>query len=74
MEFNKTIHLYTGLEDRLGDVKDVATLISRVDHNKIDIHARYFEGFGHLTFYLGKTNYHLRYVLDDFGYSEHKYI
>jgi len=63
MQFDKTIHLYTGLEDRLGDVQDVATLISKVDNNKINIHNRYYQGFGHLTFYLGQSNHHLDHVL-----------
>jgi len=72
MEFNKTIHLYTGLEDRIGDMADVARLNSRIDHSKINVHNRYLEGFGHFTFYLGKSNYHLDYVLADFGYSVDK--
>ena len=68
MQFDKKINLYTGLEDRLGDIEDVALMLSRVDTHKIDINNRYLEGFGHLTFYLGKSNFHLEYVLEDFGY------
>jgi len=51
---------------------DVARLNSRIDHSKINVHNRYLEGFGHFTFYLGKSNYHLDYVLADFGYSVDK--
>lgn len=71
IETNVTLNFYTGLADKLADVTDVAHMLSQLNPKKVKYNARYLDGYGHLTFYLGNREhcYHTAQVLRDFGYS-----
>jgi hypothetical protein len=57
MKTNVTLNFYTGLSDELADPRDVARLIAKINPQNVKINTRYYDGYGHLTFYFGNQQH-----------------